>query len=56
MKYSKYFAQIVRDNGTLNISKEGFAKMMNIISSEGQLQAFKKVSKVEQHKSLINAI
>jgi hypothetical protein len=50
MKYSKYFAQIVRDNGTPNLSKEGFAKMMNIISLEGQLQAFKKVSKLEPHK------
>ncbi|MFT6922048.1 MAG: hypothetical protein ACJA1C_001046 [Crocinitomicaceae bacterium] len=50
MKYSKYFSQIVRDNGTPNLSREGFAKMMNVISLEGQLHAFKKVSEVEQHK------
>jgi hypothetical protein len=50
MKYSKYFSQIVRDNGTPNLSKEGYAKMMNIISLEGQLQTFKKVSKLEPHK------
>ncbi|MFT6922200.1 MAG: hypothetical protein ACJA1C_001202 [Crocinitomicaceae bacterium] len=50
MKYSKYFSQIVKDTGTPNLSKEGFAKMMNIIFSEGQLHAFKKVSKVELHK------
>ena len=56
MKYSKYFAQIVRDNGAPNLSKEVYAKMMNIISLEGQLHAFKKVSKVEQHKLLSNEI
>ena len=42
MKYSKYFAIITRDNGSLNLPTAQFQRLMNIVFVEGSISGMNK--------------
>lgn len=48
MRYSKYFGQIVKDQGTPYLSESSFQKMMNIVFLEGKVEGLKKARKLEK--------
>jgi hypothetical protein len=38
MKYTKYFSDVLRNQGVPNLNVEQYARLMNIVSLEGRLQ------------------
>ena len=43
MQYTKYFALITKEQGTLNLSSDQFRRMMNIVHLEGALYGLNKI-------------
>ena len=42
MQYSKYFGLITKENGALNLSKNQFQRLMNIVFIEGVINGMNK--------------
>jgi len=49
MKFTKYFGDITKEQGQINLSSEQFRRMMNIVHVEGILMGLNKIK--ETHKN-----
>lgn len=54
MKYTAYFAEILKSQGVPNLSPGQFARMMNIISLEGKLRGIE-IGDAKSGKDLLMA-
>ncbi|MBD3637219.1 MAG: hypothetical protein HUJ25_07710 [Crocinitomicaceae bacterium] len=48
MRHTKYFSEIVRNQGVPNLSQGSFQTFMNIVHLEGQIEGLKKARKIEK--------
>lgn len=52
MKYSKYFGVLTNEKGTLNLSKNQFQRLMNIVHVEGVINGLNKAKETYKNTDL----